>query len=398
MEKVMKLHARMISLPLLGLTLVGCQGSAEGPAVASSPIAVASAPSTIGGVAAAGAPLVGTVTLADSNAATAARVVNIGAGGRYTINVDGLTAPFMLKAVGTAGGVPYTLYSTATAGDVNGTVNVTTLTDLICANAAGSRATLEALFNDANVNAAFGFGGTLTQAQIDAAETALQTILQELLDAAGLPRTIDLMNTPFNADHSGLDGIMDFTRISFNPTGFATLTNAFTGTSVQDWLNQMPASGSFGGIDLAAMRAALGDLSEFGNLFQNMGNMYGGSPWAMMSGMAPGSSFTMPENFSPPRDFTQFSSFMTGSGMFAIPDFDMTRLPEALQLQIAAWRASPPTSAPFSSFTVESMSATAAVISVIIAEGGANYRLTFTLSKDATTGRWSIANFTKVLA
>ncbi|RYZ35486.1 MAG: cytochrome c, partial [Sphingobacteriales bacterium] len=49
----------------------------------------------------------------------------------------GLTAPFVFRAEGRAGGSIYVLHSAATSADVGGTINITPLTDLVLANVAG---------------------------------------------------------------------------------------------------------------------------------------------------------------------------------------------------------------------------------------------------------------------
>jgi hypothetical protein len=53
----------------------------------------------------------------------------------FTVNVAGMTAPFILTITGTSGGQLVTLNSIATAAGQ--TVNITPLTDLIVSTAAG---------------------------------------------------------------------------------------------------------------------------------------------------------------------------------------------------------------------------------------------------------------------
>jgi hypothetical protein len=96
----------MASLTLLTL-LPGCGGGGGGAAVI--PVATTS----VSGVAATGAPLVGTVYLKDSATPAIELSTIIAADGSFTFDVTNLKAPFLLKAVGTAGGRNYTLYSFA---------------------------------------------------------------------------------------------------------------------------------------------------------------------------------------------------------------------------------------------------------------------------------------------
>ena len=91
----------------------------------------------ISGTAAAGAAIIGTATIKDSSTPPKTKSVTIAADGSYSIDVSELTAPFMLRADGDVGGRHYSLFSAATLADVNGTINITPLTDLIVANIAG---------------------------------------------------------------------------------------------------------------------------------------------------------------------------------------------------------------------------------------------------------------------
>src|SRR5450631_2200283 len=97
------------------------------------------ASTTVSGTAAAGAPIIGSVTIKDSTApAPQTKTVTIAADGKYTVDVAGMTAPFMVRADGYVGGNDYHLYSAGTQADVGGTINVTPLTDMIMDNIAGA--------------------------------------------------------------------------------------------------------------------------------------------------------------------------------------------------------------------------------------------------------------------
>ena len=97
-------------------------------------------------------------------------------------------------------------------------MNVTPLTDLVVANVAGSDSA--AFFNDPDFS-------LITAAAISDAEALLQQRLQPLLDAASLPGDIDLLHTPFSADRSGMDGVLDLISVSVDPdTDTATISYA----------------------------------------------------------------------------------------------------------------------------------------------------------------------------
>lgn len=181
------------------------------------------APEMLVGTAAAGAGLTGTVTVKDADGVTRTSSISNGA---YVINVAGLRAPFVLRADGTAGGRHYEIHSVATAADVNGTVNITPLTDLIVANIAGQ---LAASFFEAPTFSA------LTAEAISAQETALQARLQSVLTAVGVDVAIDLLHSAFLPDHSGLDAALDALRVTVDEsTQIAIITNVITQETIED--------------------------------------------------------------------------------------------------------------------------------------------------------------------
>jgi len=140
--------------------------------------------------------------------------------------VTGLTPPYRLRAQGTVGGRTYKLHSYAEAADVGGNVNITPFTDLIVANAAGQ---IAAAYFDS------GTPADLDPAEVDAQEDALQAKLQDVLSALGVDTAINLLNTTFSADHSGLDAALDIVRIEVDPAlQIATITNLVENTTITD--------------------------------------------------------------------------------------------------------------------------------------------------------------------
>lgn len=228
----MKRHFSKLALAVASataITLSGCGGggSSGNPDGGAPPPAAA----TFTGTAAAGLPLIGTVTVKDAAGTT--RTVNIGDNGAYTINVAGMTAPFVFRAEGTAGGSTYVLHSGATTADVNGTINVTPLTDLVIANVAGQLAA--SYFESGNF-------ATLTQDEINAEKNALRDKLLPVLEAMGVEDSIDLLRTPFTPLASALDKALDVIRVSFDPDSqVATLTNVVNGLKITDDLSTKAA-------------------------------------------------------------------------------------------------------------------------------------------------------------
>lgn len=110
-------------IALAVVAVAGCGGSSGGGGGAPPPSQIVPIPFVIG-VAAVGAPIVGTATLKD--AAGTARVASTSATGAFSIDVTGLAPPFFLKATNSQGTV--TLYSIAAAP---GVANINPLSHLI---------------------------------------------------------------------------------------------------------------------------------------------------------------------------------------------------------------------------------------------------------------------------
>src|SRR5487761_2044927 len=185
MKHESKYHIRTIlmTFSLAGvLALAGCGGGGGGTA------AVAPTPTStiISGTAAAGAPIVGTVSIRDSsnNPQPVKTGIPIAADGKYSVDVNGLTPPFAFLADGTVGGKRVQLYSAATQADVGGTINISPFTDLVVRNIAGTIATTLA-------DAISSKLPNLTTTQLDAKVKDLTDKLTPVLQAAGLSTSID---------------------------------------------------------------------------------------------------------------------------------------------------------------------------------------------------------------
>jgi len=217
-------------------------------------------------VAAAGLPLVGTVTVKDSLGET--RTAAIGTNGLYSINVNGMTAPFVFRATGTAGGRTYQIHAGATQADVGGVINVTPLTDLVLSNVAGE---IASAYFERNPDA------SLTTAQLNAESLQLRQRLLPILTALGVDSTIDLLRTPFTPLASALDKALDLLRVDYSG-GIATITNLVTNQQITDAIATPAASEgtppqltditnvATAGADLDGIRAAFG---SFSGLFAN---------------------------------------------------------------------------------------------------------------------------------
>ena len=230
---------RLILLALLSALLFGCGGGGGGRS---------SAPSStiISGTAAAGAPVVGIVTIRDSSNPVKEKTAPIDSTGKYTVDVAGMVGPFMLRAEGRVAGRHYSMYSGALQSDTGGTINITPLTDLVMSNIAGQIA--DNLFaNNAN------FASAITAANLQTEQAELRALLLPVLSELGLSATVDLLRITFNANHTGVDALLDALRVTIDPaTASALITNIINQTSTTD---------SFAAADAGTTLTGTGTLS-----------------------------------------------------------------------------------------------------------------------------------------
>jgi len=188
--------------------LAGCGGGGGG---------ASAGPSTVSGVAAAGAPIIGSVTLKDSASSPNTKTATIAADGSFSIDVSGLTPPFILKATGTIGNTAYTLYSFTQGA---GTANVNPFANLEVALASGGLdpAAIYAAPSAVTMQAITG--------KLPATVTNIQTKLQYIFALYGA-NGIDPVTSNFVANHTGLDEVLDM--MSFNlSAGVITIINKTT--------------------------------------------------------------------------------------------------------------------------------------------------------------------------
>lgn len=197
----------------------GGGGGGPGPVQASAQIT---------GVAAVGAPLVGTVTVKDAVGTT--RTVTIGTNGSYSVDVTGMAAPFVFRAEGSANGVHAIVHSIATDADLNGRINITQLTDLVVSNIAGQLA--QDYFDKFEQN---GNAGLASKALVDAEVAKLKEKLLPVLTALGVDAAIDLLHDSFTPKADAIDKALDVIRVSYDTTAnTATISNVVNAVTVND--------------------------------------------------------------------------------------------------------------------------------------------------------------------
>lgn len=218
-QNKMRLHRLVIASAICG-ALAACGGGSSDT--------TASVTHTISGSAAVGAPLVGSVTVKDALGAT--KTVAIGTNGSYSVDVTGMTAPFIFRASGTANGQTYVVHSIATEADADGKINITQLTDLVVANIAGQIAQnyFDKFEQGSNANAA-------TKTAINAEVSKLKDKLLPILTALGVDASVDLLRTPFTPLADKLDKALDAIQVSVDPSSnVATISSVLSSAPIYD--------------------------------------------------------------------------------------------------------------------------------------------------------------------
>jgi hypothetical protein len=236
---------RTLSSAVLALTLSACGGGSDSSSAGSNPPAApAPAPApdtTVTGTAATGAAVQGTVVAIDVNGKVSSAATTNSSTGAYTLDVSGMTAPFLLTITGSSGGRLVALTSVATAAGQ--TVNLTPLTDLIVAAASGS-ATGNGLVDACTLASG---STTVSAACTDALKAA--TTGTKLKDAATQVAAMigplnttgtDPLNGSFVANGLGMDGVLDRILVAPDASGQATVTLVAT----HDTIGQITTGGT----------------------------------------------------------------------------------------------------------------------------------------------------------
>lgn len=219
---------------------------------------------TVSGVAAAGAPIIGTAYLKDSKGVEKSVAIDATSNGKYSFDVTGMTPPFVMKAVGTVGSTQVTYCSAATADDIGKNVNITPFTDLIVATIAGQMASNYYGNGDAS---------KITTTALTAQVQALADKLTPVLQSVGLGASTDLLRQSFTPGTTGLDKVMDIVKVSVDPTTTAvTIKNIIdNSTLTAPSLTTMSTGGmgSMTGILTTVTQTQLTDIDQINQGIQN---------------------------------------------------------------------------------------------------------------------------------
>ncbi len=228
--------AALCATLLLGAGLGGC-----GPSSNSSPL--------VGGVAATSSALANAaITLTDANGTS--RTTTSDASGRYTFDVAGLVAPFVIVASGDFGDGTETLVSVAPTSPAYGsraTVHTTPLTTALAAALDSNGDPLHLAANMATESS------NITTAALNKVQTNLQGSLGNVLTALGLQGNTDFVGGTLVADGTGMDQLLDSVQVNVAPGGTAgggTTLAVKDGNGTVTTANLNLAAGSASGLAL----------------------------------------------------------------------------------------------------------------------------------------------------
>lgn len=156
------------------------------------------------GIAAAGAPIIGTINVKGANGELSLGAIE--SDGSFSVDVAALTAPFVVWAKGTANGKSVTVYSTIS--DV-GYVNVTPATHAVMAMALGDDP--ETHFE--------ADGAVPSGTSLAAAKQAVIDIMSSIFTRIDLAADFDVMSDAFTADGSGFDSVLNAVSMETDPNG-----------------------------------------------------------------------------------------------------------------------------------------------------------------------------------
>lgn len=217
-----KLTLAVLCGTIMGLT--ACGSDDDSNSNNTPPVTQPNEKQLISGTAAAGAPIVGQVTVKDAKGQQ--KTVDIETDGKYTVDVTGMTAPYLFHAHGKVGGRDVNLVSAATSDDINKTINITPFTDLILANIAGQAAVK--YFDNPQFE-------KLTTEELNLAKTALTQRLLPILKDLNIADGFDLLRSAFKADHTGFDAVMDAVHVSVDEnTNKALIKDVINQTQIED--------------------------------------------------------------------------------------------------------------------------------------------------------------------
>ena len=215
MNSLRKLGIALAFIFSLALTACGGGGGSSS----------STASSSVSGVAATGAPIAGAlIVLTDKNGNTTSTTAKDD--GSYSLDVTGLTAPFVIVATGAVGDAQTTqasIISDAPAAGSSSTANINPLTNAI--------ATL--LSSGSDPSALSSNLGSVTASSINNASALLNTALGGLASASGAKANFNPITDTATANGTGFDRLLDNLTFSVQP-GTGAILFAKDGATIDD--------------------------------------------------------------------------------------------------------------------------------------------------------------------
>jgi len=209
MKRFFHIGTPILACSIIGILMASCGGGGSGGVSSNGGGGTSS--SLLSGVVASGAPVTNGAGYALNAATGLTTAFTTNASGNYSVDLTGQAGPFLIHVVGiTSAGSPANMYSLASASSFGGTINVTPLSDVVLAYAAG--ATGQSLETACTVNVSGCptlLNGIL--ANLSMANTAVvSAIPSTVLSQFGLTAsTFNAITTQFATTHLGVDGLLD---------------------------------------------------------------------------------------------------------------------------------------------------------------------------------------------
>ncbi|PYE20546.1 hypothetical protein C7410_11684 [Paraburkholderia silvatlantica] len=198
--------------------LAGCGGSGSSGSPSSS---ASQMPSSLSGTVAAGNAVANAnIQIIDANG----KALNATAdsSGNYTAPLSGLTTPLLIVANDPAGMQPalYSVLAALPTGSAPAVVNVTTLTSALSA-------LLTASGNPVDLAQSGSLSSHVTPSAVDSAGATLNAALKDILSQNGLnAASFNAVASPFGANHTGQDAVIDSVQMVPAPAGGFKLVSA----------------------------------------------------------------------------------------------------------------------------------------------------------------------------
>lgn len=215
----MKNIRSLSALVIVSAAALGLQGCGSDDEVAAAPLAPAA--TMIEGTVAVGAAVPGAaITVMDADAATADVSGTADANGDYELDVSSLKPPLLVSATGTLNGEAVTVVAVVPSltANADNTANVTSLTNAVAA--------LIAPGGDLNALGSATAIAALTPAAVaDASTLVVNTLKSNPQFAMLLGDGFNPLTTPFSANGTGIDSVLDQVAVEIGTGGAVAITN-----------------------------------------------------------------------------------------------------------------------------------------------------------------------------